>query len=119
MFSNLLRLKTITYAKKLVHRTPKKLKHSVFRRQFNSLRNRRLEELEKDAVNDKMNPSTQLRFLKELNRNNPHDVVKIIESGEMQVVDEQITAEYVKALAKTGRMTQSNTNKVVDFLKTL
>ena len=117
MFSNLLRLKTITYAKKLVHRTPKKLKHSVFRRQFNSLRNRRLEELEKDAVNDKMNPSTQLRFLKELNRSNPHDVVKIVESGEMQVVDEQITAEYVKALAKTGRMTQSNTNKVVDFLK--
>ena len=43
--------------------------------------------------------------------------MKIVESGEMQVVDEQITAEYVKALAKTGRMTQSNTNKVVDFLK--
>ena len=82
MFSNLLRLKTITYAKEVSPPdSDKKLKQSVFRRQFNSLRNRRLEELEKDAVNDKMNPSTQLRFLKELNRNNPHDVVKIVESG--------------------------------------
>ena len=117
MLSNLLKLKTITYAKQLAHRTSRKSRPFIFQRHISRLRNRRVEELEKEAIQDKLNPEAQAKFLKELNRSDPHSVVKIVESGEMQVVDEQITSEYIKALARTGKMTQSNGNKVVNFLK--
>ena len=117
MLSNLLKLKTITYAKQLAHRTSRKSRPFIFQRHISRLKNRRVEELEKEAIQDKLNPEAQAKFLKELNRSDPHSVVKIVESGEMQVVDEQITSEYIKALARTGKMTQSNGNKVVNFLK--
>ena len=117
MLSNLLKLKTITYAKQLAHRTSRKSRPFIFQRHISRLRNRRVEELEKEAIQDKLNPEAQAKFLKELNKSDPHSVVKIVESGEMQVVDEQITSEYIKALARTGKMTQSNGNKVVNFLK--
>jgi ATP-dependent metalloprotease len=117
MLSNLLKLKTITYAKQYIYRTPKKSRALVFQRHISRLRNRRVEELEREAFNDKLNPESQIKFLKELNRSDPHGVVKIVESGEMGVIDEKITAEYIKALSRTGKMTQTNSNKVITFLK--
>ena len=75
MLSNLLKLKTITYAKQLVQRTPRRSRPCIFQRHISRLRSRRVEELEQEALNDKLNPDTQLRFLKELNKGDPHAVV--------------------------------------------
>ena len=85
MLSNLLKLKTITYAKQLAHRTSRKSRPFIFQRHISRLRNRRVEELEKEAIQDKLNPEAQAKFLKELNRSDPHSVVKLLKVGKCKL----------------------------------